>query len=41
MIIERAMPIHSRELGISGECDVVEFYESQNGVKLQDIRENI
>ena len=34
VIIERAMPIHSRELGISGECDVVEFYESQNGVKL-------
>ena len=34
VIIERAMPIHSRELGISGECDVVEFYESPNGVKL-------
>ena len=23
LIIVRAMPIHSRELGVSGECDVV------------------
>lgn len=25
LIITRGMPIFSRELGISGECDVVEF----------------
>lgn len=30
----RALPIHSRKLGISGECDVVEFHKSQDGVKL-------
>lgn len=27
--ISRAMPIFSRELGISGECDVVEFHEDE------------
>lgn len=34
MFIVRAMPIHSREMGVSGECDVVEFHKSQNGVHL-------
>lgn len=34
LIIERAMPIHSRELGISGECDVVEFHRSDTGIPL-------
>lgn len=34
LIIVRAMPIHSRELGISGECDVVEFYRSEEGVPI-------
>lgn len=28
------MPIHSRELGISGECDVVEFHRSDTGIPL-------
>ena len=28
------MPVHSREIGISGECDVVEFYRSEKGVSL-------
>ncbi len=32
--ISRAMPVHSRELGISGECDVVEFHRSENGISL-------
>ena len=27
VIITRAMPIHSKELGVSGECDVVEFHQ--------------
>lgn len=31
IIISRGMPVHSRTLGISGVCDVVEFQLSQNG----------
>ena len=27
LLIVRAMPIHSREMGVSGECDVVELYK--------------
>ena len=34
LIISRAMPVHSRELGISGECDVVEFRRSKEGITL-------
>ena len=34
VIITRGLPIHSRELGISGECDIVEFQEKENGIKL-------
>ena len=34
IIVSRAMPVHSRELGISGECDVVEFHRSQGGIPL-------
>ena len=34
VIISRAMPIHSRELGISGECDIVEFHRTENGITL-------
>lgn len=34
IIVSRAMPVHSRELGISGECDVVEFHRSQSGIPL-------
>ena len=32
LIIVRGMPVHSREIGISGECDVVEFHKSEDGV---------
>lgn len=32
LIVSRAMPVHSAELGISGECDVVEFHRSESGV---------
>ncbi len=38
MIVARALPVSSRELGISGECDVVEFYKSETGVKLHGHR---
>ncbi|WP_334291267.1 CRISPR-associated protein Cas4 [[Clostridium] hylemonae] len=34
LIISRAMPIHSRELGVSGECDIVEFHRSGTGITL-------
>lgn len=35
LLISRGMPIHSRILGISGECDVVEFYREEDGITLQ------
>lgn len=34
LIIVRAMPVQSRELGISGECDVVEFHRKDEGITL-------
>lgn len=34
VIISRGMPIHSRVLGISGECDVVEFVQTDAGITL-------
>lgn len=34
IIISRGMPIHSRALGISGECDVVEFVRADTGITL-------
>ena len=30
----RSVKVHSAELGVSGECDVVEFHASPDGVKL-------
>lgn len=34
VIISRGMPIFSRTLGASGECDVVEFRRSKSGITL-------
>ena len=34
LIIARGMPVHSREIGISGECDVVEFHKSEAGIPI-------
>jgi CRISPR-associated exonuclease Cas4 len=34
IIISRGMPIVSRCLGVSGECDVVEFHKDKNGVNI-------
>lgn len=34
VIISRGMPVHSRTLGISGECDVVEFVRAEEGIFL-------
>lgn len=30
----RALAVHSSELGISGQCDIVEFYEDPKGITL-------
>lgn len=34
VIITRAMPIASSRLGLSGECDIVEFHKSKSGISL-------
>lgn len=34
-LIVRSLPVHSRELGLTGICDVVEFTESKSGVSIQ------
>lgn len=34
LIISRGMPIFSRQLGITGACDVVELHKSQDGVNI-------
>ena len=34
IIIARSLPVSSRRLGISGECDVVEFRRCEDGIKL-------
>lgn len=34
VLIVRALPVSSREMGVSGECDVVEFHKTDDGVKL-------
>lgn len=37
--IVRAMPIHSRELGLTGICDVVEFFRDEAGVFIPKFQE--
>lgn len=37
-IIVRALPVSSRQLGVSGECDVVEFHKSDDGISLHGHR---
>lgn len=34
IIISRAMSVHSREIGVSGECDIVEFHKSEQGISI-------
>lgn len=34
MLTVRGLRIHSRQLGLSGECDVVEFHEDSEGTRL-------
>jgi CRISPR-associated exonuclease Cas4 len=35
LIISRGMAVYSAEMGISGECDVVEFRKDDNGINIQ------
>ena len=39
LIITRGMKVFSASLGISGECDVVEFQRSEKGISLQGEKE--
>lgn len=34
LLVVRGLRISSHELGFSGQCDVVEFHQSENGIKL-------
>ncbi|MCD8366765.1 MAG: CRISPR-associated protein Cas4 [Clostridiales bacterium] len=38
LLTVRAMRVHSARLGLSGECDVVEFRRSEEGVPLADTK---
>lgn len=38
LIITRALPVASRKQGISGECDLVEFHKSEEGIRLHGHR---
>ncbi len=40
VLITRGLAIHSRELGISGTCDVVEFHKQEQGVFLPQYEAN-
>ena len=37
-IITRALPVSSRTLGVSGECDIVEFQRVEDGIRLHGHR---
>lgn len=37
IITIRGMPIFSRKLGITGECDVVELQRDENGIKINNL----
>ena len=38
VVISRGLPVHSRKMGVSGVCDIVEFREDQNGISLHGHR---
>jgi len=35
LLIVRGLSVHSAQLGVSGQCDVVEFHRDENGVPLR------
>ena len=41
LLVARSLPIASRKMGISGECDVVEFHRCEDGVKLHGRKGNV
>ena len=36
VLIVRGLAVHSAQLGVSGQCDVVEFHRNPDGITLQD-----
>lgn len=38
VIIVRALPVASKQMGVTGECDVVEFHKCDDGVRLNGHR---
>lgn len=38
VLITRALPVSSKTMGVSGECDVVEFHKSEEGISLHGHR---
>ena len=36
-ILVRALPISSRELGVSGECDLVEFHKCEDSIPVEGL----
>lgn len=38
VIVVRALPIHSRTMGVSGSCDIVEFRRADDGIMLHGHR---
>ena len=38
VLVTRALPVSSKSMGVSGECDVVEFHKQEDGVKLHGHR---
>ncbi len=39
VLITRALPVSSKSMGVSGECDVVEFHKCEDGIKLHGHRD--
>lgn len=38
VIIARALPVASKEMGVTGECDIVEFHSCEDGIRLHGHR---
>lgn len=38
-ILVRALPVSSRIMGVSGECDLVEFHKCEDGIRLEEDKE--
>lgn len=38
VLMARALPVSSRSMGVSGECDLAEFYKVEDGIKIHGHR---